>query len=231
MRRTVIMSHGRDHDARGVKGTFRKGTSPEPTVLSAIPDALGAVGNVPEKALPGDQAATLPRDAKDITTNRRALAHDEGVPVMPGGNRVAGPSTQRPSLEDIAVAEQGAPAPQVPAKPVRTTEPVTTITEPVEEAAPEPVEAPEPEPVTTEPEATEDELVEAEDVPCDPPLPTSKRRLVRAKVDELRAWCAYLDLVPEEYVDADHLVTGDLMRVLVGDKLGINHGIELPDEE
>lgn len=257
MRRTVIMSHGRDHDARGVKGTFRKGSAPDPTVLKAIPENLGVVGNVPENTRPGDPAATLPREAKQITTNRR-VAYDEGIPVLPGGNRDTTLGTSRPGEETISpdkVETQVTTEEQVPATlsepPLNEQGGAETVVEvdeqEVQEPASEPAQEPEAETTVEEPEAAQDELSDAgtaeetvstpeeeqaeEPEQPDPPLPTSKRKLIRAKVDDLRSWCGYLEIIPEEYVESDDQVTGDLMRVLVGDKLGIDHGITLPDEE
>jgi len=223
MRRTVIMSHGRDHDARGVKGTFRAGTAPSPEVLDAIPDNLGAVGNLPEQVRPGDPASTVARDAKEITGNRRtAMRMDEGVPVLPGGNRDATSSMVRPSESAVTPDK----APQVPAEEVvEEDEAEATEAEAPEKAAPAAATESEDDEVDEESSDSEDELA------LSSPLPTSKRSLIRAKVDDLRAWCAALEIVPEEYAERDDLVTGNLMRALIGDKLGIDHGIELPDEE
>lgn len=210
MRRTVIMSHGRDHNARGVKGVFRKGTAPNPTVLNAIPNALGAVGNVPETARPGKPESTPARKPANITT-KRTVVMDEGIPVLPGGNRDTTLATSRPAPE-VVTPDKVASAPPAP------------------EPAPAPP-PPAPEPVVVEDEVSEPEPAATAEETLRTPLPTSKRKLTRAKVSDLRDWCAALDIVPEEYVDTDEDVTGDLMRVLVGDRLGIDHGIELPELE
>jgi hypothetical protein len=209
------MSHGRDHDARGVKGTFRKGTQPTKQVLNAIPDALGTVGNLPNTARPGNPESTVAREAKQIMGNRRAVVMDEGVPVLPGGNRDTTLATSRPAPETVSPDKVEAKA------------------KPVETPAPEPVAAPAPPEPAPEPVAVEDEVSEdaAAEQTLSTPLPSSKRKLVRAKLSALREWCEALDIVPEEYVNEDEDVTGDLMRVLVGDKLNIDHGIELPEEE
>ena len=213
------MSHGRDHDARGVKGTHLKGTVPTSSVLNSIPPALGAVGNIPEQVRPGDQAITAERVAQYIQTKK--LRHDEGIPVLPGGNRDTSLAAPRPEAK-TATPDQVVE--QVPAKLEEPVRKPAAITEPAVEPVPEPV-AVAPEPVVILESGEEDELEEE-----GPALPTSKRRLIRAKVDELRSWCSMLELVPEEYVESDDQVNGDLMRVLVGDKLGISHGIVLPEE-
>lgn len=202
------MSHGRDHDARGVKGTFRKGAVPDAVVLNAIPEALGAVGNMPEQVRPG-VPAQQPRDAKTTVTPYRALKHDEGVPVLPGGNRDTTLATSRPSAE-VLTPDKVEESEQVPAalpEPPLVGDDSTALQE-----APELIDA--------EPEEEEKQIT---------PLPTSKRKLIRSKVEDLRDWCAALDIVPEEYVDDGVEVTGDLMRVLVGEKLGIKHGIVVED--
>ena len=58
MRRNVIMSHGRMHDARGLKGTYRKGTTPSAKVVAAIPDVQNAGGPTAPKAMPGKAGST-----------------------------------------------------------------------------------------------------------------------------------------------------------------------------
>lgn len=88
------MSHGRVHDAKGVKGTHLKGTVPKKAVLDSIPDTVGSVGQIAEKAEPGKQGQadpgkkTITNMQFDAEKNRRGVMIDgEGDLVLPGGNR------------------------------------------------------------------------------------------------------------------------------------------------
>lgn len=225
MRRTVIMSHGKNHDAKGVRGVHRQGTVPDAKVLAAIPESIGAIGNLPEQANRGDQAATAERPPNSIRGGKSRIVYDEGVPVMPGGNR-EGLATMRPDLEsqvpaDVSTHEDTAAADEEAHEEVSETQEAPSETPLAPEATTSPEEA---HPPTEGEEAVRNEESES------PPLPTSKRRLIRSRVAELRAWCAALDIIPEEYVEEGEEVTGNLMRVLVGDKLNIDHGIVLDEE-
>ena len=77
MRRTTIMSHGRVHDAKGVKGTHLKGTTPTPTVMNAIPVEAGAVGNLPETAAPGVAGETPAGRVQTKVSDTRAMRMDQ----------------------------------------------------------------------------------------------------------------------------------------------------------
>jgi len=213
MTRTTIMSHGRSHDAKGVRGVHLRGSVPEAKVLDAIPADVGSVGNLPDTAMPGDPASTAARSAMDITPGRMARRDAEGDIVMPGGNR-DGVATARPSVETVSPS------------------PVSTLPDPADEPVvllPEPAAVTEP---TTVVEDTPEPVEEAQAHPTEPEtpaLPATKRKLLRASVGDLQAWCELLQIIPAEYVEDDDEVTTALMRVLVGDKLGIKHGIKLSE--
>ena len=213
MTRTTIMSHGRSHDAKGVRGVHLRGSVPEGKVLDAIPADVGSVGNIPENTLPGDPLSTAARSPKDITPRTRGRLDAEGDIVMPGGNR-DGVATARPAVETVS-----------PSHEVVEEAPVDPADEPVV-VLPEPDAAVEADPVAEDTSAPEEGAVAH---PKAAALPTTKRKLVRATVSDLYAWCGLLEILPEEYVDDDASVTADLMRVLVGDKLNIKHGIKLSE--
>lgn len=95
LNRTVIMSHGKNHDALGVRGTHLAGSVPDPAVLAAIPEGLGAVGYVPSPvSVPAAKAPASAR-AEAVTAER----------VLPGG-----PSTSRPSVESTTGEPEAPPA-------------------------------------------------------------------------------------------------------------------------
>lgn len=256
MRRTTIMSHGGRHDAQGVKGTHLAGTIPPKAVMDAIPVSQNTVGNLPEVANPGTAGETT-RVAGHVQVRPTKMRMDEGIPVIPGGNRDAGrgPSTSRPQLDDASdPVPTRSTSGQVP-DPVSTHDDLTAsqirrsaeADEAAEAVAPEQAEETPPtapsEPrsealtppvddqATQESEARTEAPSASGDAELLTPLPTSKRKLVRANTSTLRTWCNHLKIVPEEYVTEDDDVTTDLMRVLIGDHLGIEHGIELPEEE
>ena len=222
IRRTTILSHGGRHDAQGVKGTHLAGTVPAKAVIAAIPDAMNTVGNLPETQAPGTAGEVMRSTTPvEVRTGKSRIRMDEGIPVIPGGNRDAGrgPSTSRPQLDDVSapVPTRSSSGATVPA-PVPAAPPEAPI-EPRGEALVPPVDdmpPPEPKAVTGA---------------VEPPLPTTRRKLARASKSRLRDWCGVLNIKPEEYVDDDSLVTGDLMRALIGDELGIEHGIVLLGDE
>jgi len=238
MKRTTIMSHGRLHNAKGVRGTHLKGTVPESKVLDAIPATANTVGNIPETARPG-KVGEVTRDAgapAPVRTTKFRM--DEGVPVLPGGNRDYGHGgqglgTSRPQLDDVS-----APVPtrtssgQVPA-PISTHDDVTEsgIRRAVaadEAAAPDAATRRVPEPVAPPPEPTpvveQDELEEDAPSTLSAPLPTTKRKLTRAKNVLLLEWCAHLGIDPNEYVEEDEAVTGTLLRELIAEAQEIDLG-------
>ena len=209
MKRTTIMSHGRVHDSKGVRGTYLRHTQPTPEVMDAIPDGVGTVGNIPETARPG-QAGEVTRTTPNVQPRTEKVRFDaEGDMILPGGNRdgvlPGGPSTSRPNLDDVS-----AKIPSRSSSGAAVPEPREVDTEPAAEVIRPPVD-PESDPVLP---PTEDELSS--------PLPSSKRKLRRAKLENLREWCAHLEILPEEYVEAGEDVTGPLMRDLIAEKLGID---------
>jgi len=216
------------HDSKGVKGTHRAGTTPNKSVLDSIPDGVGTVGNLPETQGPGTDEATPQRAPVNVRTGK-PFRVDEGVPVIPGGNRDAGPATQRPRLDDvdeqpISRSSSGAVLPEPTPEPVEEATVESTAEEAPQEASETPAEPAEGSllpPGYSPPE-------EGAEGPQEPhkPLPTSKRKLIRAKNADLEKWCKFLGIDPEEHIAEDEEVTGDLMRILVGNEQGIDHGLE-----
>lgn len=249
MLKTTILSHGRMHDTKGVKGTYLKGTVPKAEVLDSIPTETGAVGNVPGTALPGDPKVMSQRAPFKGPPSRHIRYDAEGDPIMPGGNRdgagSGGPSTMRPQFDDPVGPLPGrSSSGQVPAEqdPGPTEAQIREAAEADEAARNRVLEeraarqgaakrdrgATVPPPPPPPPAASTAD--EEEEVVDGPPLPTSKRRLMRAKVADLRVWCARLDIDPGEYVNEGEAVIGNLMRALVGNQQGIDHGIVFEDD-
>jgi len=207
MRRNVIMSHGRMHDAKGLKGTYRKGTTAPAHVAAAIPTATNATQPDAQQAMPGQQGTSAPRTPMRIDA--------EGDPILPGGNRSGGPSTSRPQLVDVdgAVTVRSSSG-QVPAQDPTPVEPPET-TAPTVVASTRVARA----------EAPSTESGEGADVGDQVPLPLSKRKLQRASHSTLTTWCGMLGIDPESALDPDDAeatVTRPLMQGLIGERLGFN---------
>lgn len=233
MRRTTIMSHGRMHNAKGVKGTHLRGTVPSKTVLDAIPEAQAAVGDIPETQRPGDANAKATRTPMQVRPGKKYI-DAEGDPYIPGGTHDprGGPATMRPQIDASPLPERSSSG-QVPADVVPPVEPETTdpveapeeAQETREEAPPAPAVAPlapptDPEPSVAEDASSEPQEPDASDLSV--PMPDTRRKLVRAKNEVLREWCVHLKIVPEEYADTDDGVTGDMMRQLIAEAVNID---------
>jgi len=219
------MSHGGLHDSKGVKGTYRQGTIPDAKVLDAIPESAGTVGNLPETVLPGNADAPPP-DRAQTQVRPGKIRMDEGVPVIPGGNRDRRPGTMRPQLEEQVIERTSSGQVPAEAAPVPEPEPapVVEVVEPVPPPPPPAQDELEAAPPAPEPEAQAEVAEEPSVAPLAPPtapMPDSRRKLRRARMSQLKAWCSQAGLSPEDYVDTPEQVTRDLMRELLAEHLNL----------
>lgn len=201
MKRSVIMSHGNDHDAKGVKGAYMKGTIPPAKVADAIPGDQHAVGELAE---PGDRSATPARPAVNYD------------PVC--GRPVVAPSTPRPEVEEeddrSGVQKRMDQDLDEFIEEAKQKEAEAEAAEESSEEAPAPVtEEPADEPTR--------ESVQPPGTPVVRELPDSRRKLSRAKQAALLSWCEQLEIVPEDHLGRGESVTPALMRRLIGEKLGL----------
>lgn len=214
------MSHGLVHNATGVKGTYLRGTVPPKAVLGAIPDTVGAVGHLAETVPPGQGGAPVRSPAQiafDQDKQRGGLMMDgEGDFVLPGGNRADQAfMTTRPESAPITEAEE-APAEEPP-------EPPEAVFAESEDLAPD--EAPES--VTEAPEEPEAPAAPATEWPQEPEAIAewfTKRKLVRAKVGELRAWVDVLGIEITDY-EGGETPTANLMRAVIVHRIEKQFGV------
>lgn len=224
------MSHGRVHDAKGVKGTHLQGTVPTKAVLDAVPDGVGTVGHIADPQ-PGDHEARKDQQTSktlrfDQEKQRRGPMRDaEGDLVLPGGNR------------DGTGMFISRPTPQVPVEPKPALKPVVEAVKPKEKPKKAPVE---PVVAPKEPEATQDTLEPEKpaEKPAEPKVAWpqgaeelaewfTKSKMQRAKVAELEAWCPIFGIDPAEFAGDGVSVTGTMMRDLISQHVEDEYGVVL----
>jgi len=209
MRRSVIMSHGRVHDEDGLKGTYMRGSIPAAKVQKAIPKEQQAIGQVDE---PGVQNTAPPK-------GRPKFIMDPVEGTLRLGKARRGVATSRPDAEEMA--DDRSPQEREADAELDGFIAADAAKKKAAEAAQVPT-APEPEP---EAESLAPPAPAAPEEPAEPQgvaMPTSARKIARAKRDELDAWCAALEITPEDHLadSEEEEVTARLLRKLVTEKMG-----------